>query len=94
MVNATNNCLDRWSVDWPNFNSSVQSLLCFDLMSDDQLFQEYTEIQSLLSQINTNNYVGWQEWWLTKVCETHPVGPTEHALADGHQYIADYRQKK
>lgn len=90
MVNADHNYLDRWNVDWTNFNSSVQSLLCFDLMNDDQLLQEHSEIQLLLSQINTDNYVGWNKWWLAKACKMHPVGITGHALADGHQYIADY----
>jgi hypothetical protein len=93
MINADNNCLDRWNVDWPSFNSSVKSLLCFDLMHDDQLLQEHAEIQSLLSQINTDNYVGWNQWWLATACKIHPVGPTGHSLADGHQYIADYIQK-
>jgi hypothetical protein len=93
MINADNNCLDRWNVDWPRFNSSVKSLLCFDLMHDDQLLQEHAEIQSLLSQINTDNYVGWNQWWLATACKIHPVGPTGHSLADGHQYIADYIQK-
>lgn len=90
MINSTNNLIDRWSVDWPAFNSSVKSLLCFDMMDDDQLFKEHTEIQSLISQIDKKKYIGWNKWWLTKACEIHPVGPTGHSLADGHRYIADY----
>jgi hypothetical protein len=90
MVNSTNNFIERWSVDWPAFNSSVKSLLCFDLMDDDQLFQEHTEIQSLISQIDTRSFLGWNQWYLTKACEIYPVGPTMHSLSQGHQYIADY----
>lgn len=93
MVNSDNNYLDRWNVGWPSFNSSVQSLLCFDLMNDNQLLQEHTEIQLLLSQINTDTFIGWQDWWLTKVNDLYPVGPTGHLLDSGHQYIADYIQK-
>jgi len=90
MVNSTNNLIDRWSVDWPLFNSSVKSLLCFDAMDDEQLFKEHIEIQSLMAQINKKNYLGWNEWWLTKSCKIYPTGPTGHALIEGHRYIADY----
>jgi hypothetical protein len=90
MVNSTDNYLNRWNVGWPVFNSSVKSLLCFDLMNDSQLEQEHAEIQTLLSQININHYIGWNDWWLTQACTTYPVGPTGHLLEDGHQYIADY----
>jgi hypothetical protein len=93
MINSVPNYLDRWLSSWQDFNSSVQSLLCFELMHDDQLLAEHTEIQLLVSQINTNNYIGWQDWWLTKAHSICPVGPTGHALVAGHQYIADYIQK-
>jgi hypothetical protein len=90
MVNSDHNHLDRWSADWNLFNSSVQSLVCFDLMDDKILYNEHLEIQTLLKQINTSNYIGWNSWWLTQVCKTHPTSPTGHLLSDGHQYIADY----
>jgi hypothetical protein len=90
MVNATNNYLERWATNRISFNSSVKSLLCFDVMDDTQLSQEHAEIQTLLLQINTTKFIGWNSWWLTKACEDYPVGPTGHLLDTGHQYIADY----
>jgi len=90
MVNTDNNLINRWNVNWPEFNYSVQSLLCFDNMDDRQLFHEHSEIQSLLRQIDTKTYIGWNNWWLTKSCQLFPVGPTGHSLQDGHRYIADY----
>jgi hypothetical protein len=88
MVNASNNQIDRWTTSWPDFVSSVQSLLCFDFMNDDQLYQEHQEIQTLLSQINFDHYVGWNNWWLTK--DPFATGATGHYLSQGHEHIAKY----
>jgi len=88
MVNADNNLVDRWTTAWPEFVSSVQSLLCFDLMNDDQLYQEHQEIQMLLSQINFDHYIGWNSWWLTK--DPFAKGATGHYLSLGHEHIAKY----
>jgi len=88
MVNADNNNIDRWTTAWSNFNSSVQSLLCFDLMNDDQLYQEHEEIQQLLTQINFDHYIGWNTWWITK--DPFPLGPTGHYLSQGHQHVVQY----
>lgn len=90
MVNADNNSIDRWSVDWPAFNNSVKSLLCFDLMSDDELMSEHLEIQSLIGQIDLSNFIGWGQWWLTYMKKHYPVGPSNHLLSDGHNAIAEY----
>lgn len=88
MVNSDNNLIDRWSAAWPDFVSSVKSLLCFDLMNDDQLYQEHQEIQSLLAQINFDHYIGWNMWWLTK--DPFATGVTGHYLSSGHEHIAKY----
>jgi hypothetical protein len=88
MVNSDNNLIDRWTSAWPKFVSSVQSLLCFDLMSDDQLYQEHQEIQTLLSQINFDHYIGWNTWWLIK--DPFATSATGHYLSSGHEHIAKY----
>jgi len=90
MLNADNNLIDRWTSDWPLFNNSVHSLLCFDLMNDDQLHNEHLEIQNLLKQIDFSHYIGWNSWWLTQLTETYPVGPTGHLLEEGHLATAQY----
>lgn len=90
MVNTDNNNINRWTVGWKDFNDSVKSLLCFDLMNDEQLYLEHIEIQNLLQQINFNNYVGWNSWWLTQMCNSYPVGVTSHLLEAGHQATAEY----
>ena len=94
MINSDNNLIDRWSVSCDLFNNSVQSIVCFDLMNDQQLHDEHTEIQNLLKQINFSKYIGWNTWWLTKMLKDYPVGNTGHLLAEGHcataQYIIDH----
>ena len=90
MLNADNNFIHRWTVGWQDFNNSVQSLLPFDLMNDEQLYNEHLEIQNLLKQIDFSQYIGWNTWWLTKMLEDWPVGPTRHLLENGHEATANY----
>ena len=94
MLNATDNLIDRWTTDWSNFNNSVKSLLCFDLINDEQLQTEHFEIQNLLRQINFSKFVDWNKWWLTSLIGQYPVGPTGHLLEEGHrvssQHILNY----
>jgi hypothetical protein len=90
MINSDHNHINRWSSDCNTFNSNVKSLLCFDIMNDQQLHAEYTEIQNLIQQIDTSKYIGWGSWWITKLISQYPVGPTNHLLEDGHAAIANY----
>lgn len=84
MINSVSNHLDRWTSGWQEFRSSVKSLLCFDLMNDDQLYQEHLEIQKLISMIDLTHYVEWNQWCLTDELTKYPVGPTGHLLEQGH----------
>ena len=90
MINASNNLIDQWTVDRENFNSNVKSLLCFDIMDDIQLLAEHEEIQSLVQRINKKHFIGWNQWWITKLHGQYQVGPTSHLLEDGHRAIAEY----
>lgn len=90
MINATNNQIDQWSASWPYFTDSIKSLVCFDLMNDDQLYDEWQEIQQLLSQVDYTHFYGWGKWWITKLHQSHPCGKTGHLLEAGHHAIAEY----
>jgi len=90
MINATHNNIDKWSTSWQNFNSSVQSLLCFDFINDDQLYAEHCEIQQLIKQIDLKHFLGWNTWCITDLNKKYPVGSTGHLLDQGHQATADY----
>ena len=90
MINSTDNLVDRWTVPWQNFNNSVKSLLCFDQMSDDQLRDEHDEIQNLIEKIDFSKFIGWNTWYITKLCDQYPVGATGHLLDHGHEQVAEY----
>ena len=94
MINSVDNMIDRWSVSCNLFNDSVKSMVCFDQMNDDQLYNEHEEIQNLIRQIDLSTYIGWNSWWLTKMLKDYPVGNTGHLLSEGHrataQHIIDY----
>lgn len=90
MINADNNLIDRWSVSWQDFGVSVQSLLCFTEINDDQLYNEWNEIQQLLNQIDFTHFYGWNKWWITKLHHSFPCGKTGHLLDAGHQSVAEY----
>lgn len=90
MLNAAHNHINQWSTDWDLFNSSIKPLVCFDLMDDNMLFEEHQEIQTLLKQIDTSNYIEWDSWYITKLLDRYKVGPTGHLLEDGHNAVAEH----
>jgi hypothetical protein len=90
MLNSVENYVCQWTADWDNFNNNVKSLICFDQMSDDQLYTEHLEIQQLLTQIDLSNYIGWNNWWLTALLSEYPTGDSNHLLEDGHKATAEY----
>jgi hypothetical protein len=90
MLNSVDNLIDRWTTPWQNFNNSVQSLLCFDLMSDQQLNDEHHEIQNLVDKIDFSKFIGWNTWHITNLCDQYPVGATGHLLEQGHEQVTEY----
>lgn len=90
MINTVHNNIHSWSQDWTTFNDSVKSLLCFDIMNDDQLFSEHQEIQNLLDDIDKDRFIGWGQWSITDLLDRYPLGATGHLLEDGHQAVANY----
>ncbi len=90
MINSSQNHIDRWSVDWNLFNNSIKSLVCFDYMDDDALYNEHLEIQGLLKQIDMTNYPGWKNWWISKLSNEYSTGATGHLLEEGHNAVSNY----
>jgi len=90
MLNTTDNFINQWCADCKNFNNSVKSLLCFDLMDDQQLLNEHVEIQALINQINFDCYIEWGKWCLTDMTKLYPVGATDHLLETGHKATAEH----
>lgn len=90
MINTFDNNIKKWTSGWNNFIDSVKSLVCFDNMDDDQLYQEHLEIQNLLKQIDIEKFLGWNSLTIRNLVSGMPSGLTGHPLAQGHQAIAEY----
>jgi hypothetical protein len=59
-------------------------------MSDEQLSDEYFEIQNLINKIDFSKFIGWNTWHITKLTNQYPIGATGHLLEQGHEQVAEY----
>lgn len=89
MINSQENNLSKWLAPKDTFINSVKELVCFDSMNDDQLFDEYNEIQYYISLIDTSKFYQWNKFSITDLCRSFPCGPRAHILEQGHQHLAD-----
>lgn len=89
MINTFHNNLKNWLVKKEKFIQSVQSLINFDLMTDEQIFAEHQEIQYYVECINKETFFKWNDFAICDIAENYPTGPGGHILEDGHAYLAD-----
>ena len=89
MVNTVANNIEKWTVAESRFIDSVKDLINFDIMSDEQILDEYREIQYYIQLINKNKFYKWGEFCLTDITSTFPCGPNGHFLEEGHSHVAN-----
>jgi hypothetical protein len=89
MINTMPNNLDSWLAPRQQFVNAVRSLVNFNLMSNEQIFAEYDEINYYVSCINKENYYKWNEFSITSLTDQFAVGPYGHLLEEGHEYISN-----
>jgi hypothetical protein len=89
MLNTMENNLSKWLTPKESFVNSVKDLINFDSMNDEQIFDEYKEIQYYISLIDFSKFYRWNEFCIEKLCGQFPVGPEGHILEDGHEYLAN-----
>lgn len=89
MINTFPNELDLWLADKDNFVSATKTLINFDIMNDNQIFDEYHEIQYYIKLVNFNNFYNWKKFSITDLCKQYPVGPKGHILEQGHEHLAN-----
>lgn len=89
MLNAAYNQYDIFNTTLNNFNDSIHDFVCLDLMNDEQLCAEHTEIQNYIAEINKNCYYMIEDFHITDLNKIFPVGATGHLLEDGHMEIAN-----
>jgi len=89
MINSGSNHISAWSSNLNDFYNNTKSLINYAL-SDEQVIQEYNEIQNLLNEIDFEHFLGWGDWKITDLHSTFKLGTTNHLLQDGHKEIARY----
>lgn len=90
MINAMRNNLDSWLQPDHSFIQSCRHLISFfDRANDNQLLEEYQNIQYLVNQIDRSRFKGWAEWCIYDLKHTHETGPGGHILESGHREVAE-----
>ena len=80
---------NNFSSSWLEFNNNIKDLVCFDVMNDEQLYQEHIEIQKYIAEIDMACYYSINNFHITDLHLQYPVGDTGHLLDEGHQHLAD-----
>ena len=89
MINTVDNNLSKWLANESKFIDSVKDLINFDLMNDQQIIDEYREIQYYISLIDFSKFYRWNEFYITELCDRFPCGPEGHILEQGHKHLAN-----
>ena len=89
MLNAFENNLSKWLAPKELFIDSVKDLINFDLMNDDQIFDEYKEIQYYVSLIDISKFYQWNKFYISELSNKFPTGPGCHILEQGHEHLAE-----
>ena len=58
-------------------------------MNNDQIFEEYKEIQYYISLIDFSKFYMWNEFYIMQLKSTFPIGPRGHMLEQGHAHLAN-----
>jgi hypothetical protein len=89
MINTFNNNLSTWLAPKESFINSVKSLINFDPMNDDQIFDEYNEIQYYISLVDFSKFYKWNDFYIGQLCDVFPCGLEGHFLEEGHEHLAN-----
>jgi hypothetical protein len=89
MINTMSNNLSNWTVEKAEFINSVKHLINFNGMTDDQIFDEYNEIQYYISLIDYSKFYKWNKFFITQLSKQFKRGPGGHILEDGHKHLAE-----
>ena len=89
MINTMHNNMDKWFAPKGQFIDSVRELINFDIMTNEQIFDEYNEIQYYIQLIDTSMFYNWNKFYIQDLCKKFPCGPNGHILEDGHTHLAE-----
>ena len=89
MLNTMENNLSKWLAPKESFTESVKDLINIDSMNDEQIFDEYNEIQYYISLIDFSKFYCWNKFYIGQLTTQFPVGESGHILEEGHEYLAN-----
>lgn len=89
MINTMPNNLSNWLESKDRFIDSTKHLLNFDLMTDEQIFTEFQEINHYVSCIDTEKFYKWNKFSIIELTNSFPIGPGGHFLKQGHEHLAN-----
>ena len=89
MLNTMENNLFKLLDPKEKFIDSIKSLINFDLMTDEQIFNEHKEIQYYISLIDFSKFYRWNKFHIMELCDCFPCGPRGHVLEQGHEHLAN-----
>jgi len=89
MLNTLENNLSKWLAPEESFINSVKGLINFSVMTDEQIIDEYKEIQYYISLIDFSKFYKWGEFHIIELCDCFPCGPEKHILEEGHEHLAN-----
>jgi hypothetical protein len=88
MLCAHNRLWKHLTVDKELFVAAFAKLHNIEKISDEMTLAQCDHIQTLLHQVNLENFINPNDFNLEK-CTMFPVGPTKHPLHEGMIYAAD-----
>ena len=94
MINTMDNNINQWTANKESFIESVKPLINFNIMNDDQIFDEYNEIQYYISIIDFSKFYQWNKFYITQLCSQFKCGSNGHILEDGHAHLAELIYKQ
>jgi len=89
MMNMLNSTLSNWLSSKQDFIANIKEFICFDQMSDEQIFNEFDEINQYADEINKEKFINWggsigdiiiQKKLTISISDSHPS-------IDGHKFI-------
>jgi hypothetical protein len=89
MINTAANSLSKWLAPKESFAESIESLVSLNTLTDEQIFDEYEEIQYYISLIDHSNFYKWSEFYIKELSNHFKNGPRGHILEEGHEYLAN-----
>lgn len=89
MLNTMENNLSKWLSPKESFINSIKELINFSSMNDEQIIDEYEEIQYYISLVDFSKFYRWDEFYIGQLTTQFPIGENGHILEEGHVYLAN-----